>query len=199
MISLLKPHQPPQLCKSSRVILVNDWAGKLLAKFSGARLSQCVKVSCTTASREVAKVGGLTHTTIQFFSCAKRRGLSAGCLFLDNSAAFYSVVRQCTLGCDGSSRSCAESLRALGLCQEAVGDLLRFRRDHGSLLQKAGVQADTIKLLREYHTDAWVSQEGPCGYHPRCSRHHCWQPTRRSQLRIFVHSCSLGSLCAAAV
>ena len=93
-----------------------------------------------SGGRKGSGIDSAAHTTIQFFSCAKRRGLSAGCLFLDNFAAFYSVVRQCTLGCDGSSRSCAESLCALGLCQEAVGDLLRFRRDHGSLLQKAGVQ-----------------------------------------------------------
>ena len=38
--------------------------------------------------------------------------------------------------------------------------LLRFCRDHGSIFQKAGVQADTINLLQKYHADTWVSQEG---------------------------------------
>ena len=163
MISLLKPRQPLQLCKSSHAILVSNWAGKLFAKFLRSNIEPVYESSVHDGQSGGRKGRGAdfaAHTTIQFFSRAKRRGLSAGYLFLDISAAFYSVVRQCTLGCDGSSRSCAECLRALGLCQEVVGDLLRFRRDHGSILQKAGVQADTVKLLREYHADTWVSQVG---------------------------------------
>ena len=136
--------------------------GSSLFFFSGARLSQCMKVSCTTASREVAGVGGLTLQLIPRSSFSLVPSGEGSVLV----ACSLTSLQHFTLWSGSvplvatAPRSCAEPLRALGLCQEAVRDPLRFRRDHGSILQKAGMQGATIKLLREYHTDMWVSQEG---------------------------------------
>ena len=57
LVRLLKPLQPPQLVAPSWSV---TGLGSSSPSFSGAMSSQCMMVSCTTASREVAKVGGLT-------------------------------------------------------------------------------------------------------------------------------------------
>ena len=160
VISLLKPHQPPQLCKSSRAILVSDWVGTLLAKFPRSKIEPVYESFVHDGRSRGRKGRGLTdfaaHTTIQFFSRAKRRGLC--------SILLCGQLRRIPPCLGPLPRGCR---RPLAVSSGPRVHLAKSRRAGRHDQAPWGESCRCVGLTG-----------GPCGYHPRCSRHDCWQPLR---------------------
>ena len=161
-----KPNPPVRdVAAAQRGILVQSTFSKVLHRVCRPFPAQLVE-----ARAPVLQIGGRPGRTYMFgsfisrcfLSYAKFRGVSAGIVFTDLVAAYYSVVREAVTGLAGSDASVQDVAASLGLAAADMQELEAYARDSPAL---AGPDSsDFLRALTlELHADTWFHLSGdPC-------------------------------------
>ena len=159
-----KGRGPMDSCHSYRSLLISSHLGKVLHRTIRTKQSMLYEKFMQheqTGGRTKVPVQLAMHQLRAFARQAKQKNLSAGIVYLDLTEAFYTVMREATLGGEPTDAVIAHVLRRLNMAPNAMHDIYHLLEEPPAV-QQAGFHEVDQQCWQAVHTGTyfWIAEQG---------------------------------------
>ena len=159
-----KGRGPMDSCHSYRSLLISSHLGKVLHRTIRTKQSMLYEKFMQheqTGGRTKVPVQLAMHQLRAFARQAKQKNLSAGIVYLDLTEAFYTVMREATLGGEPTDAVIAHVLRRLNMPPNAMHDIYHLLEEPPAV-QQAGFHEVDQQCWQAVHTGTyfWIAEQG---------------------------------------
>ena len=159
MGEIFKGNGRADINENYRGVLMSDGVAKCFHGCMRDRLTPFFENACQdtqTGGRKSKATDMASHILRILLHVAKRCKINMAVLFLDATAAFYSVVRQLVMNADLSDASIAHVMKSLNIEPDAM-HRLAARIAQPTVFEKVGVPAHLHAIVGECFEDTWFA------------------------------------------